>query len=217
MRYQAGKAVAMAAVGQDRARVIPPILVREVLAPLAFVASIIVTSYALAFLPNVKLFDLMVFVAGYTLGLRRGATVAVASWAVYGTLNPWGPTTGPLLITVMGAETLYALAGAGVRWLLPPGRVRLGPGLATLLFGVGALVATGLYDLVTNVYTGVVWAQVTASDDLGRWIWVMLTHPGAVFFYVLHVGSNLAFFTTLGPAMVKAVDKGKEALWWGSP
>ena len=214
MRYKTDEMAVAAAVGRVRVPAIPPVLVREVLAPLAFIMAILATNYALAFIPNVKLFDLMVFVAGYTLGFRRGATVAVAAWAVYGPLNPWGPTTGPLLATVMGGEMLYALAGAGVRWVLPPGRVRLGPGLATLLFGAAALVSTTLYDLTANVYTGVFWARMTGSDDLGRWVWVALANPGAVFFYVLHVGSNLAFFTTLGPAMAKAVEKGKETIRW---
>jgi hypothetical protein len=190
------------------------VLVREALAPLAFVLGILATNYALAFIPNVKLFDLLVFVAGYTLGLRRGATVAVAAWLVYGNFNPWGPTTGPLLLTVTTSETAYALAGAGARWLLPPSRVRLGPGWATLLFGAAALVATALYDVAANVYTGVAWAGLSGGGDVARWIWVALTNPGALFFYFMHIGSNVAFFATLGPGLVKAAERGKEAIRW---
>ena len=192
--------------------VLHPVLVREALLPLAFVLAILFTNYALTALPSVKLFDLMVFAAGYTLGARRGASVAVAAWLVYGNFNPWGPTTGPLLMTVMAAETVYALAGAGVRRLLPPARVRLGPGLATLAFALAAVATTALYDIAANVFTGVAWAQFTGGDEVGRWVWVALTSPGALFFTMMHVGSNVAFFAAFGPGLVKGVEKGKEAL-----
>ena len=214
MRFQAGGPSVVRRVGSQRVGAMHPVLVREALVPLAFVLGILVTNYALAFIPNVKLFDLLVFVAGYTLGLRRGATVAVAAWLVYGNFNPWGPTTGPLLLTVMAGETLYALAGAGARWLLPPSRVRLGPGWATLVFAAAALVATALYDFIANVYTGLAWAGLSGGEDVAHWIWVALTNPGALFFYVMHVGSNVAFFATLGPGLVKAAEKGKEAVQW---
>ncbi|MCH8331075.1 MAG: hypothetical protein IH946_06810, partial [Bacteroidetes bacterium] len=72
--------------------------------PGLFVAAILGSNYALIGLPNVKLFDLLVFVAGYTLGLRRGATVAVAAGLVYGQANPWGYAQPSLLATLMGAE-----------------------------------------------------------------------------------------------------------------
>ncbi len=192
--------------------VLHPVLVREALLPLAFVMAILFTNYALTALPNAKLFDLMVFAAGYTLGFRRGASVAVAAWLVYGNFNPWGPTTGPLLMTVMAAETVYALAGAGVRRLLPPGRVRLGPGLATVVFGLAAVATTLLYDIAANVYTGVAWAQFTGNSEIGRWVWVALTSPAALFFTMMHVGSNVAFFAAFGPGLVKGVEWEKEAL-----
>ena len=91
---------------------LPGILVREALAPGTFVALILASNYALASMPNVKLFDLLVFVAGYTLGLRRGITVAVAAWLVYGQISPWGVAQPQLLATLMVSEALFA--GAGV-------------------------------------------------------------------------------------------------------
>ena len=51
----------------------PPRLLVEAGAILAFVAAILATNIALTSFPNVKLFDLMVFLAGYALGLRRGS------------------------------------------------------------------------------------------------------------------------------------------------
>ena len=59
---------------------IPSALYREILLPAVFVALILVSNYLLSSLPNIKLFDLMVFLAGYTLGIRRGITVGVVAW-----------------------------------------------------------------------------------------------------------------------------------------
>ena len=100
---------------------------RGLLAPSLFVVAILATNYALSGLPNVKLFDLLVFAAGYSLGLRRGALVAVTAWLVYGNVNPWGVAQAPLLLTLMGAEVGYAVAGALVRRFVAPDAVRLGP------------------------------------------------------------------------------------------
>ena len=202
-------------VALPRVRRVPPVLVREVAWPMAFILAILASNYALTSMPNVKLFDLLVFAAGYTLGFRRGATVAAGVWLVYGNFNPWGPTTGPLLLTLMTAETVYALAGALARRVLPPQKVRLGLGWATLLFGAAALVTTVTYDVAANIYTGIAWADFAGSDDVGRWVRVALTNPGAMYFYFVHAGSNLAFFTMLGPGVVKAAGWARESSPWG--
>ena len=181
------------------------VIVGEVAMPAAFVAAILASNYALAAIPNVKLFDLLVFVAGYTLGVRRGATVAVAAWFVYGQVNPFGYAPAPLLITLMAAEVGYALAGAVVRRIAPPDRVRLGPGLAWAAFACAALASTIAYDVATNVYTGIVWAGIAGSGaSTSGWVWTALSNPGALFFMAAHVGSNLVFFTLFGPPLVRA-------------
>ncbi len=181
------------------------VVVGEVAVPAAFVVAILASNYALAAIPNVKLFDLLVFVAGYALGVRRGATVAVAAWFVYGQVNPFGYAPAPLLVTLMAAEVGYAAAGAVVRRFMPPKRVRLGPGLAWAAFACAALASTVAYDVATNVYTGIFWAGLAGSGaSTSAWVWTALSNPGALFFMTAHVGSNLVFFTLFGPPLVLA-------------
>ena len=193
---------------------LPDVLVREALAPGAFVALILASNYALAGLPNVKLFDALVFAAGYALGFRRGAAVAVAAWLVYGQINPWGAAQPQLLAVLIAGETLYAGAGALARRFVGPGRVTLGPSAATLAFLVPALVVTPVYDVLTNVYTGYFWATVAGSGEYARWIGVALFNPGALFFMAVHVGANAAFFPVFGPPLVKGAEAVKERLGW---
>jgi hypothetical protein len=170
---------------------------------LAFVAAILATNYALTGFPNVKLFDLLVFVAGYTLGFRRGAGVAVLAWAAYGTLNPWGATTGPLLGTVMAAETVYAGAGAVLRRFVRPSDLSIVPGWKSLGIGAAAVLCTLVYDGITNAYTGFAWAQMAGSTDYARWLAVALFNPGALFFTAAHVSSNLLFFGAFSPLLIR--------------
>ncbi len=179
---------------------------------LAFCVAILATNYALTALPNVKLFDLMVFVCGYTLGFRRAAIVAVASWTVYGAFNPWGATTASLLTTVAFSETAYALAGAAFHRLFPPRRLRTLPGLHSLALCALALASTLLYDVAANLYTGISWAQFAGSSDYARWIMIALFNPGALWFSAMHVGSNVVFFSTLAPVLIKGVEKARGLL-----
>ena len=185
----------------------PPRVVVEAGTILAFVAAILATNYALAGFPNVKLFDMLVFVAGYTLGFRRGVSVAVLAWLVYGNLNPYGPTTLPLLATVMASETVYAGAGALVRKVVSPKDVRVLPSRGSFLIGGAAILCTLVYDGFTNTYTGFVWALVAQSSDYLRWVLIAVFNPGALFFTAAHTSSNFLFFTAFAPLLIKGVER----------
>jgi len=184
-----------------------PSVVLDATAILAFVVAILATNYALASFPNVKLFDLMVFLAGYTLGFRRGSAVAVAAWLVYGNFNPYGPTSLPLLATVMAAETVYAGAGALVRRVVAPGSVRLLPSRSSLSFAGAAVVSTLAYDVAANLYTGISWAMFAGSADYSIWILTALFNPGALFFTGAHLSSNVLFFAAFAPILIKGAQK----------
>ena len=185
----------------------PPRLLVDASVMLAFVAAIVGSSYALSGFPNVKLFDMLVFLAGYTLGARRGVAVAVGAWLVYGNFNPFGPSGFPLIAVLMASETAYAVAGAVARKVVRPENVRLLPSRAGLLFGAMAIASTLVYDVATNAYTGVHWATLSQSSDYARWIGVALFNSGALFFTAAHLSGNLLFFTALAPALIKAGKK----------
>ncbi len=182
-------------------------LTREVLAPGAFVLSILISNFALADLPNVKLFDLLVFVAGYSLGMRRGLVVAASGMLLYEIGNPWGPAQAPLLLTKIGAEMVYAVAGAVFARFSLISPMRLGPSRTSVGFVVAALVTTVAYDLATNLYTAYFWAGLAGGTEYIRWIGVTLFGPGALLFMVLHVGSNVVLFPTFAPLFIKGAEQ----------
>ena len=146
-----------------------------------------------------KLFDVLVFAAGYSLGLRRGATVAIAAWALHGTFNPWGMAAAPLLGVLMASETLYAAAGVAARALAGTGLVR-----RTVVFAAAAVGATLAYDVATNVYTGLVWAGLAGGGETGRWLLVAVLGPGALAFGAIHLAANVTLFPVVGPLAIAA-------------
>ncbi|MEK9659239.1 MAG: hypothetical protein VW450_04760 [Chloroflexota bacterium] len=172
---------------------------RELVIPALFVGAILTSNNVLTALPGVKLFDVLVFAAGFSLGLRRGATVAVAAWAVYGSANPWGMASVPLLAVLMASETLYAAAGVAARGLAGVGVAR-----RTLVFAGAAVLATVAYDLATNAYTGLYWAGLAGGAETGRWLLVALLGPGALVFSAIHVTANLTLFPVVGPLAIAA-------------
>ena len=178
-----------------------------------FILAVLLSNYLLISLPGIKLFDLLVFVAGYRLGLRRAAIVAGARWAVYGVYNPWGPPTPGLIPTVAVSETVYGLAGMLCARFIPAERLRLLSWRGTLAFAALAAGSTLLYDVATNIYTGIYWAQI-AGGDYTRWLLVAVTGPGALLFSAVHVGANVALFPALGPAMCRGVSRLQEVLPW---
>ncbi len=74
-------------------------------------ATALATNYAMIDIPNVKLMDAIVFVAGFLFGLRVGFGTAIGIWTVYGFINPYGQDTLGLLAFLMLGECFYAIAG----------------------------------------------------------------------------------------------------------
>ena len=182
-----------------------PKVLQEAAVMAAFVIAILGTNLVLANYPNVKMFDTLVFVAGYTLGFRRGALIAATAWIIYGTANPFG-TSGMLLLGVqIVGEIGYALAGSVARNILLPEKIQVLPSRTSLMFGILAVLSTLTYDVVTNIYTALHWATLAQSTDYFRWIVGTLFNPAALFFASAHLSSNVLFFAFFAPLFSKAV------------
>ena len=183
------------------------VTLEEVLFPAFFVFVILLSNLALTSFPNVKFFDFFVFSAGYILGFRRGAIVAMVSWYIYGYANPWGPASFGLLTTLMLSEVIYAAAGAVCRKQIKKGRVVFKVSDSRLYCFWAAIICTTSYDLLTNIHTGLIWADLAGSEQDIYWISVSVFGPGALMFYMVHLLSNVFLFSTLGPVLVSRFTK----------
>lgn len=73
-----------------------------------FTALAVVLGYALVFIPNIELFTLMIFLAGFIMGRRDGAIVGLMSSFIFVFFNPYGVSPLPLFAYQLGH---YALVG----------------------------------------------------------------------------------------------------------
>ncbi len=150
-------------------------------------------------LPNVNLMDAIVFTTSLFFGAVPGAAVATVSWLVYGTLNPFGLSI-PILATVIVCESVYVLAGHLFRGT-PSGNPlsRVKGWERSVLFGTVGVLSTLAYDVITNAVVGVV-----AYNS----VWIgLLTMNVPVPLGIIHEASNLVFFATVVPILLRVLAK----------
>lgn len=151
------------------------------------VALIVSTNYAMFAFTNVKLMDMLVFLAGFWMGPLYGAAAGALSWTVYGTVNPLGFSLLTFL-TVVPMEMIYGVLGGALRK-----RIASSPLEMSWAFGLVGLGATLAYDLVTNAVAG---ALFYASILTGMF------NPLTLLFSAAHIISNVVLFAALAPLIV---------------
>ena len=137
-------------------------------------------------IPNFEVLTLVVFLAGVLLGSRDGALVGAVSMLVFSGLNPYG-AAHPLVMAAQIAGQLASGIAGGVL-----GRSRLARASWPVRAGVLALTGlalTTLYDLLTNLATGVLFGQLRA------------TLVGGLAFALWHIGTNVVLFAAAGPSL----------------
>ncbi len=157
-----------------------------------FTALSIASAYATSSIPNVSLMDLVVFTAGWVLGCKLGALVGALSWAVYGSINPYG--FNPIIwAATMMAETLYGLAGGVARRMISGRSLRVKD---ALMLGCLGFMITFVYDLATNAVYALVF-------DVPLLLALAFGAP----FAVLHEGGNFIIFSSVAPPLLRALSK----------
>jgi len=166
------------------------------------------TNYLMIGLVNVKIMDLLVFVAGCVMGTSAGISVGVLTWLVYGTLNPYGFDLSTLIVTCIG-ESFYGFAGGlfgrhlyEEQTFSPSILTREVFWKANIKFGVAGFLLTFAYDMFTNVVTSFVF-----NIPLIPYI------VSGIPFTALHEISNFLFFffggNVLANALIKKMFRGE--------
>lgn len=148
-------------------------------------------------IPNFEVLTLVVFGSGVLLGARDGAGVGALTMVVYSLLNPYGAVHPLVTAAQVAGEVLAGLAGAACAASGLPAR-----GLVTraLVLGVTGAVLTAVYDLLTNLATGVLFGQVR------------LTLIGGIPFALWHMATNTALFAGLGGPLVGVLARYRQRL-----
>jgi hypothetical protein len=151
-------------------------------------------------IPNLELVTLAAFASGVLLGVRDGTGVAALTMLLYSLLNPYG-MAHPLVTTsqVLGEALVGATGGVAAGLARSPALIRAG------VLGLAGALLTLVYDLVTNVATGIVFGQMR------------VTLLGGIPFALWHIATNAMLFATLGPVLVAVLARYRARLSPPSP
>lgn len=152
-----------------------------------FTALAYVGSFVLLTIPNATLSILIVFYAGYSLGISGGALVGVLSALLISLFNPYGFAMLPILVAqVLGYTLIGGLGGLFAKRLAyetyPAGFIPL-----TLLGLLTALLYQIPVSLADAWLFGPFWARLSMSAG----------------FALITIASNILFFVLLFPLLAK--------------
>jgi len=146
------------------------------------------SGYMLMVVPNVEAITSVVFIAGYTIGLKRGILAATIAALLYFGLNPQGGLFPPLLLAQIIGLTAAPVAGAvfhSFRGKSIPDHIYL---------GLSAFIITLWYDLLTNLS----FPLIAGFDFGGTAAWLTAGIPASL----LHIGTNTAIFILVVPRIL---------------
>ena len=148
-------------------------------------------------IPNFELQTVVLFARGWALGPLGGAAAGAVGAFLFSAFNPYG--SGLLYPLLLVSQVLgMALAGAlgGV-----VGRLGIARPVPRWIAVVGSgIVVTFLYDLLTNVASGLAFGQLKAT---------LIAGAG---FSLFHVATNAALFASVGMLLVGALERTRRSL-----
>ena len=134
-------------------------------------------------IPNLELLTLVAFCSGVLMGSRDGAMIGGLTEFLYSLFNPYG-IAHPL---VTGSQVAgMVLPGIFGGWVMRLGIPTRGTGARVWFLIPTAVILTLWFDLITNVASGLVYGQIGA------------TLIGGIPFALIHVGTNVLLFATIG-------------------
>jgi hypothetical protein len=160
-----------------------------------FTSLIIASDYALTPALNVKLMDTLVFSSTFAFGVKVGASIAILSELIWGTISPFG-FYFPIVPFLVGGELLFVLAGYGVSKMWESYDVSaLAP--ENIFFGAVLSICAFLWDLETNIATGFLEGARNLVTLLG---FEAAGYIGG--FNIAHEASDFVFGSVLVPIVI---------------
>jgi len=169
-----------------------------------FTALAVVLGYTLAYLPNIELFTLTVFLSGFILGKRDGMIVGFLSSFIFCFFNPFGASPLPLLTFQLVHYSLTGLLGALTSNLLKK----------TKYFDPNE----DLYNKFAMFIFGIIGALITASFQIGASLIDVFSFFGTfdeffpyfltgIPFTITHIIGNTLGFIFILPGLIQLINK----------
>ena len=163
----------------------------------------IVLGYLLAYIPNIELFTLMIFLSGFILGKRDGMLIGLLSSFIFCYFNPFGSSPLPLLAFQLFHYSITGLIGALTNDLLQRKKFKSSEDLykfsvMVLLGIIGALITTNFQMFSSIIHV------LTFLGSLDKFLPYFLT--GSIFTAIHIIGNTLGFIFIL-PGLIQLIRK----------
>ncbi len=169
-----------------------------------FSALAIVLGYLLAYIPNIELFTLTIFLSGFILGKRDGMIIGFLSSFIFCFFNPFGASPLPLLAFQLTHYSITGLIGALTGDLLSK--------------KISFEANDDLYKLTVMIILGVIGALITVSFQIFSSLVDVLSYFGTIdefvpyfltgiIFTAIHIIGNTLGFIFILPGLIQLIKK----------
>jgi len=164
----------------------------------------VVLGYLLAFIPNIEVFTLMIFLSGFMMSKKEGAIIGFLSALIFTFFNPYGPSP-PLLFLyqLIHYSTTGVLGGLTKDFLRNKKYFKPTEDLyifrIMLLFGFLGAVITFVFDILSTLFGGF---MVSITID-----YFIASYLLGIVFTTVHLIGNVLIFVLLLPGLIQVIMK----------
>ncbi len=166
----------------------------------------VVLGYLLAFIPNIEVFTLMIFLSGFMMSKKEGAIIGLSSALIFTFFNPYGPSPPPLFVyQLIHYSTTGVLGGLTKDFLRNKEYFKPTEDLyifrIMLLFGFLGAVITFVFDILSTLFGGFT-VSITIDYFIASYLFGWVT-----MFYPVHLIGNVLGFVFLLPGLIQLITK----------
>jgi uncharacterized membrane protein len=169
-----------------------------------FTALAVVFGYMLAYIPNIEVFTLTIFLSGFILGKKEGIFVGLLSSTIFTFFNPLGVSPPPLYLYQIVHYSLTGFSGGLLRNFLnnksffkPKEDLYVFP--VIILFGFVGGVITFIYDFLSTFFGAILFSQSIN--------YFLATYISGIVFTSIHLIGNILGFIFILPGLIQLIMK----------
>jgi len=164
----------------------------------------VVLGYLLAYIPNIELFTILVFLSGFIMGKRDGLIIGLLSSAIFTFLNPLGASPLPLFTYQLLHYSLTGLSGGLIRNYLNEKeyfkpREDLYILRVMVLFGIIGGILTFVFDILSTLFGGFI---VSFAIE-----YFIVSYLSGLLFTTIHLVGNILGFVFILPGLIQIIIK----------
>jgi len=169
-----------------------------------FTALAIVLGYAMAYIPNIEVFTLMIFLSGFIMNKKEGAIIGLLSASIFTFFNPLGPSPPPLFVYQLIHYSLTGISGGLTKDFMQnrdffKPKEDLYVYQVMVILGVVGGILTFLFDILSTLFGG-----FTVSTTIDYFI---ATYLLGLVFTTVHLIGNIMVFVFLLPGLIQLILK----------